>query len=220
MKWIKLILYIAIITLVIFQFKGLEDYLLGTSVSWSFSKVAPYLTLLLGGLLIALFFRKNTRMPKTLKTVLFWIILIIPFVIGFILNPIYQGDFGKKGKEITQQNNLIDFLNADLLVIAIPGCPFCHQSITSLKLLKKRNPNLRIRMVICDSEEKELMPYIEAIDGAFDLQLASSGDSLARVAGYSFPAFILVKNDVPTEKWSNDQFGVGAKDVIEKYFKR
>ena len=219
MKWIKLIIYVLIVVLTVFRFQELEQYLLGTSVSWSFSKLAPYLTLLIGGLLIALWFRKYIAIPKVIKQILFWVILVIPFVVGFIFNPIFEGDFAKKGKEITKEIELEDFVNTDLLVISIPGCPYCHGSVPSLKLLKERNPNLRIRMVVCSSDPKELEPYKEQVGSSFDLQLASDGDSLATLAGFSFPTFVMVKNNLPSKKWSNDQFGVGAKDVIEKYFK-
>ena len=219
MKWIKIVLYLLIVTLTIIQFNGLENYLINSKISWSFSKLAPYLTLLLGGILIAIWFRKYIVMPRTIKNILFWLILVIPFVVGFVFNPIYEGDFSVNGQKINKEIKYSDFLNADLVVITIPGCPFCHESVGTLKKMKERNPNMRIRMVVCSSDVKALEPYKESIGDAFDLQLASDGEKIANVADMSFPTFVLVKNNLPTEKWSNDQFGAGAKDVFEKYFK-
>lgn len=220
MKWIKLILYFTLVILTIFQFQGLESYLLGTSVSWSFSKLAPYFTLILGGLLIANLFRKNMVLKsKVLSQVLFWLIVIMPVAIGFNFNRIYEGDFSKKGRIVEKEIEYNDFVNADLVIITIPGCEYCHGSIPSLKLMKKRNPNMRIKMVVCSSDPKELKPYKKQIGSDFELQLASNPDSLAVVAGYAFPSFVMVKNNLPSQVWSNDQFGVRAKDVLEKYFK-
>ncbi len=219
MKWIKMAFYLLIIVLTIWQFNGLENYLLNSAISWSFSKLAPYLTLVLGGLLSAMWFRKNISLPKVLKRILFWLIVVSPFVIGFSFNRIYEGDFSKKGRVIKKEISYGDFVNADLVVITIPGCEYCHGSIPALKLLKRRNPNLRIRMIVCSSNSKELKPYKDQIDQSFDLQLASNSDSMAALANYSFPSFVMVKNNLPSEIWSNDQFGTGAKDVVEKYFK-
>lgn len=220
MKWIKIVLYLVVVSLTIFQFRELEEYLNNTAVSWSFAKIAPYLTLIIGGILIALFFRKNVELKSNvLKQILFWLILITPVAIGFNFNPIYEGDFSKNGRVIEKEIIHDDFLSTDLVVITIPGCEYCHGSIPSLKLLKKRNPNLRIRMIVCSSDPKELKPYKKEVGHSFDLQLASNPDSLAAVANFAFPSFVMVKNNLPSEIWSNDQFGVRAKDVLEKYFK-
>jgi thiol-disulfide isomerase/thioredoxin len=219
MKWIRLILNILIITWTVFQFQGLEDYLIGTSVSWSFAKVAPYLILILGGILMAFWFRRNVPLPKIPLQILFWIVLVLPFTIGFIINPIYEGDFTKKAKSINKEYRYPDFIHTDLVVIAKPNCPYCHESISMLKLMKERNPNMRIRMVVCDSDPKELEPFKKEIESSFDLQLASNADSVAAIVDYAFPTFVLVKNNLPAQRWSNNQFGVGAKDALEKYFK-
>lgn len=220
MKWIRLLIYVVIVALTIFQFQGLEKSLNDSVVSWSFAKVAPYLTLLLGGFLIASWMRKNVVLKsKLFNRLLFWGIAIIPFGVGFGFNPIYQGDFAKNGRVIERVIPHADFINVDLLVITIPGCDYCYGSIPSLKLMKQRNPNMRIKMVVCSSYPKELKPYKKEIGSDFELQLASNPDSLAVIAGYAFPSFVMVKNNLPSQVWSNDQFGVRAKDVVEKYFK-
>lgn len=219
MKWIRFILYILLVILTVFQFRGLEHYLIGTSVSWSFSKLAPYLILIIAGMMLALWFRKNVMIQNKMKQVLLWLILVLPFSIGFAFNPIYQGDFAKKAKQIDKQILYPDFIHTDLLVIVKPGCPFCHESIPMLKRMKKRNPNMRIRMVVCDSSSKELKPFKRHIGSSFDVQLASNADSVAAIANYIFPTFVMVKNNMPDQMWSNDQFGAGAKDILEKYFK-
>ena len=220
MKWIKLVFYVIVVVLTLLQFKGLEDYLNNTAVSWSFAKIAPYLTLLIGGILIAFWFKKNVILnSKVLKNILFVLILVTPFAIGFAFNNIYEGDFAKNGRVLQKEIKYEDFFNADLVVITIPDCPYCHGSIPSLKLLQKRNPNLRIRMIVCSSDPKQLKPYKKEIGNSFDLQLATNPDSLATVANFAFPSFVMVKNNIPYEVWSNDQFGVRAKDVVEKYFK-
>ena len=65
------------------------------------------------------------------------------------MHPIYQGDFSLTGKKIDQQLAYDDFSkNIKLAVITIPNCPYCLESIQKLKVLKERNPLMKMEFIV------------------------------------------------------------------------
>ena len=141
---------------------------------------------------------------------------IVPFGLGFSLNPIYEGDFSKQGTSIVKNASPADFKKDGLMVITIPNCPFCFGSIQKLKLIKRRQPALEIDFVVCANNKEYLQKYKKEINGSFPIRIADNADSLVFTANFRFPAFVLVKNKKPNYVWSNDQFGVRAIDEMEK----
>ncbi|MNU99109.1 hypothetical protein D3C71_892330 [compost metagenome] len=178
------------------------------------SKMLPYLILGFGGILLAYSFAKGFKLkPKMAKIVIVVFLLALPFVIGFVLHPIYQGDFSSEGTELADEKVKID-PQYDLLVITIPGCPYCLESIAHLKVIKKHNPDLKILFSVCSPNKKDLDLYRGLIDGEFNIALAKDIDAYVDLAEGHFPTFVQLKKGVPSYKWSNDQFGVGAVDKL------
>jgi hypothetical protein len=190
----------------------IELFLLKNNFSWVLSKLTPYLLFAIAGILlsVALYQRFNNSTVKKVSCVL---ALFVPFAIGFSLNPIYEGDFSYTGTKLKNTPVKIN-KNVDLLVITIPNCPFCYQSIGMLNLMKKRNPKLKIRYEVCTSDSMLTMNYRE-IAKVFDINLASDMHQSAQFASGKFPSFFLCKNGKAIERFSNNQFGAGAKDKIE-----
>lgn len=198
----------------LFTFNSLESTLLESGFSWTMSKMIPYLILGFGGILLAYSFAKGFKLkPKFVKIIIVVFLLALPFVIGFALHPIYQGDFSSEGTELANEKVKID-PKYDLLVITIPGCPFCLESIAHLKLIKKHSPDLKILFSVCSVNKNDLDLYKGLIAGDFDIALAKNVDDYAELAEGHFPTFVQLKKGVPTQKWSNDQFGVGAIDKL------
>jgi hypothetical protein len=150
-----------------------------------------------------------------LKLIIGFIILILPFLIGFVLNPIYEGDFSKQGASIKTNLSSTDFKNDGLMVVTIPDCPFCFGAIEKLKIIKRRNPKLKIDFVVCSKNKQYIKNYIQEINGEFSIRLANNPEDLAKTSGFKFPTFFKVENKKPTYMWSNDQFGVRAIDDFE-----
>ena len=217
MKYIFLFIYAGLTLLNLLKFQKIEQYMLEAGFSWTFSKVFPYITLLILGFLLARWCRRRIIFRvKYVRTIVFILVLALPFVVGLIMNPIYDGDFAQQGVEMTKKQYVGDFKNADLVVIAIPNCPYCYGSIQKLKLIKQRNPAVRIKFVVCNSDPQTLIPYKEAGGDAIKVVNGRNIDALSQIAEYRFPTFVLLKNNVPVSKWANDQFGVRALDKLEK----
>ena len=212
----KIILYTIITTFSILFFKELELGLFNLGLSWTLSKATPYLLSILLGALLSITLYKSITLKKVFKVNLSILILLLPFVISFALHPIYQGDFSKNGKVLSQNSYNENTIDNGLMVITIPNCHYCYEAIGRLKTLALRNPELNIEYVVCSSDSNSTTTYKEEIDGLFKIRIAKDRNELARVAGGSFQAFVHVKNGKQTYKWSNSQFGVRALDLIEE----
>ncbi len=210
----KLIVLIVSTLLFIIIFKRIELISLNLCLSWTFSKILPYFILCLCGILLFIQFIK-INFNKLYKLIIGFIILILPFIIGFVLNPIYEGDFSKQGTSIKSNFSPTDFKNDGLTVVTIPDCQFCFGAIEKLKIIKKRNPKLKIDFVVCSTKKQYIKNYIKEINGAFSIRLANNPEELAKTSGFKFPTFFKVINKKPTYMWSNDQFGVRAIDDFE-----
>lgn len=207
---------IVILTIISILFFGkIELLLINTGFSWTFSKIFPYVLLILFGIILCSESRKGI-VRKWVKNSIGTLSFIVPFGLGFSLNPIYEGDFSKQGTSIVKNASPADFKKDGLMVITIPNCPFCFGSIQKLKLIKRRQPALEIDFVVCANNKEYLQKYKKEINGSFPIRIADNADSLVFTANFRFPAFVLVKNKKPNYVWSNDQFGVRAIDEMEK----
>ncbi len=221
MKYILLTFYISISTTNIFLFSSIEQWLIQSDFSWTISKITPYLLLIISGILIArwvskfFFFKIISNRLKFLKPFIFVTITAIPFVIGFALHPIYEGDFSKQGTTIEKFQPIKDFKDVDLAVIAIPGCDYCYHSIAKLRQIKSRNPKMKIKFILCSSSFAELKDYIAEGGNTVKVTTTRNIESLQNLVEGKFPTFIMLKNDKAVYRWSNDQFGCMAIDHLE-----
>jgi hypothetical protein len=203
----------------LFTFKSFELNLLINGFSWTMSKLLPYLTLVIGGILLAYSFSKGFKVKSRIAKFLIGLVLFAaPFAIGFALHPIYEGDFSSEGTEIKESTVKVDE-KYDLLIVTIPDCPFCLESITRLKLIKKRNPNIHMLFSVCTRDKQKISLYKELIAGDFDIELAKDIEASVKLAEGHFPTFVQLKKGLPVYKWSNDQFGAGALDKLEAEIK-
>ena len=208
-----IILIISGITL--YTFKSFEMGLLNNGFSWTMSKLLPYLILGIGGILLAYSFAKGFKIRAKIVKVLGVIILLAaPFAVGFMLHPIYDGDFSSEGTKVKVSTVKMDE-KYDLLIITIPGCPHCLASIEKLKKIKERNPDVNMLFSVCSSEKRDLEVYKTLIAEKFDIELAKDLEASVKLAEGRFPTFVQVKKGLPAYKWSNDEFGVGALDQFE-----
>lgn len=221
MKYFLLTIYLLISAFAIFLFTSIEQWLIQSNFSWTSAKLAPYLLLIILGFLLARWMRKFilfkiiSNKIKFVRPIIFVLILAFPFSIGFALNPIYEGDFSKKGIEITADQSISDFKHFDLAVIAIPGCPYCYHCIAKLRQLKARNPEMRIKFIVCTTNNDELKDY--KAEGGKDIEVrkAKNIENLQILAEGKFPCFVMIQKNKAVYRWSNDQFGCLAMDELE-----
>jgi len=199
----------------IYSFKSFELSLLNGGFSWTMSKLLPYITLVIEGILLAYSFAKGFKIKvKIVKVLVALVLFAAPFIAGFVLHPIYQGDFSSEGTEAASDKVKVDE-KYDLLVVTIPGCPYCLASIEQLKMIKKRTPEANILFSVCSSDKRDLELYKTLIDGKFDIALADDVEASVKLAEGHFPTFVQIKKGLPVYKWSNDQFGAGSMDKFE-----
>jgi hypothetical protein len=211
MKIIFSILFL-VCALFIYQFNAIQLWLLERNYSWTMAKALPYIFAVIIGILLAYTFAKGFKLKsKVLKFGVVTSLFALPFALVFALNPIYDGDFSSQGVDVASSKVTTDS-KYNLMVITIPDCPFCLESIARLKMIKKQHPEAQILFSVCSSDTSKLELYKEQIAGAFDIELAAQLEESVKLANGSFPTFFRVEKGVPVYKWSNNQFGAGAID--------
>ncbi len=196
----------------------LENFFLNTGLSWTLSKLFPYIVcVLLGLLLMYIFLKLSRKAARPVRIIVALILLITPFIIGFSTHPIYTGDFSNNSTAVTDSDNA-DLQKDGLVVITIPGCPYCLGTIPKLKKIKERYPQIPIRYVVCTSDASNLESLREEADGKFEVEMARDKQALAKVTSGTFPGFVMVESGKPVCYWSNDNFGVRAIDKVESTF--
>lgn len=191
---------------------SLENIFLDFGLSWTMSKALPYILAMLIGIILSvlLFRRKN----KKLKLLFGLPISLIFFAAYFIFHPIYEGDFSNRSYK-PKTENLAELKNDEFVVVAIPGCMFCLESIEKLNKLKDRNPDLKIRFVVLSSDDKDLKNYRKIAIPTISVVKAKETKRFLEISKGGFPTFLSVRSGKILKAWSNDSFGVLAMDEVE-----
>jgi hypothetical protein len=135
-------LLIAVTGLAVYYFQKIESYLIDANYSWLISKAFPYLLLIILGIVLYIVFRKAFKTKRKLVNFIFGFIFITtPFLAGFLLNPIFEGDFSNSSDKVKDFKVYDEFIDAQLVVVSIPGCPYCMGSIDLQKKMIQRIQN-------------------------------------------------------------------------------
>jgi hypothetical protein len=197
---------------------SIELFFLNLGLSWTLAKLIPYVIALLIGLLFSyISWKKMAKMHGALRYSIAVLLLAGPFGGYFAYSPIYQGDFSNDVKVTALTNELSELKGKELIVLALPGCPFCAQSMAKSAKLIERNPQLKVTYIITRADKDALKWYTEKAKNGIVVQPATNDEAISHLARGKFPTFAVVNgNSVRT--WSNDGFGVVAIDEIEKLF--
>lgn len=195
--------------------ESIEHLFQNMGASYTFAKIAGYAVPVLIGL-IAWLILKRFLMLRVLRIIAF--IVLVPGVFGlvFMLNPIYEGDFSNNARIVASQGELKTDA-PKLFVITIPGCPFCMESISRMKALREAHPEVIVEYLVCSKDGSATAPYQSAAGESFEVNLAKDSEAMAKVAGGTFPTFVLNKAG-KLQIWSNDSFGAGALDEVVTAF--
>jgi len=197
----------------------MESYFLESGMSWTMSKVLPYLVTIGLGLILWIISRKLLkRINKYLRWATLLVVFVLPFCVYFMISPIYQGDFSNNSVEVPRTESNSELKGKKLVVISIPGCPYCLEAIDRLVIMKKRVPELEIEYIVCSTDSTSVNWYKEKGGDNISVRLAENREEMAKIAKHAFPTFVLVDNDHPLKTWSNDSFGVFAMDEVELEF--
>ena len=183
-------------------------------LSWTLSKVLPFALMFILGLVLFYSMRKKVT-TKLLKSLAF-ILIPIPVSIYFAINPIYEGDFTNEFKVGQKTEHCNELKEGHLAIITIPGCIFCYKSLDDLKTMKNRvGSNEKLDFIVCSKDSATLDWYKEKSNDQINISLAQNLSAMAELAGGRYPCFVFVLNSGETRIWSNNGFGVMAKDWIE-----
>lgn len=197
----------------------MESYFLDAGMSWTMSKVLPYLIMIFLGIVLWFIFKKLLkRINKFLRWTLLLIVFLLPFGGYFAISPIYQGDFSNNSLEVEKTELNAELNGKKLAVITIPGCPYCLEAMDRLLKMKERVPELEVEYVVCSIDSTSVNWYKEKGGDLINVRLAENREEMSKIAEHAFPTFVLVDNDHPLKKWSNDNFGVFAMDEVELEF--
>lgn len=202
----------------------METFFLNLGLSYTWSKALPFIIFILLGIFVGLFLFKRSK--SVVMKIVSIITIFIPFGIYFAINPIYDGDFNNTARIVERTADMSELNGTKLVVISLPGCRFCKESIPLLKEVKERHKNIEVEYVVVSSNSSDLKFYLETSKGVFPVRLAENVEAMGRIAtddqGYSrFPTFVLVNNDkkMDTWNWSTNTFGISALDKVVGSFK-
>jgi hypothetical protein len=195
---------------------AIEKLFLDFGLSWSMSKFIPFLLSLILGLFLVYFFRRFKLHFKGLNYAKNGILLVFPFFLYFIFYPIYEGDVFNLGVKNTTKYKFP--LKKTLNIFVLPECPFCMETIPTVKLLQKRNPKMKINYIIMSS--KNVRPFGIALKIPRECNIHFETDVLksAQITHGGFPCYVLTKNTRIVKVWRTEHFGTKALDEIEDYF--
>ena len=185
----------------------MEHFFLNMGFSWTMAKVSPYVLMVVIGIILMAIFKKRSIILRLL-------LLPIPFGVYFYFSPIYQGDFSNSFEEIKLAES-DPFVDQELSLVAIAGCPYCYEAIDQLSILKERNSNLGITFYVYTNDSTNLDWYKEkGGDWLSVKQIPLSNSRISEITNGSYPTFIF-RTGSELKTWSNDSFGVRAKDYVE-----
>lgn len=193
---------------------NIEISFLELGLSWFLAKLLPYLLALFFGVFLFILLRRLLKGSK----LQYWLsipFIVVPFLIYFTLYPIYEGDFSNNYQRSKNKDILPFHGNRKLVVIAIPNCPYCFESIQKLKRIHSRNPKLEIQFLVCTDDDNDLLLYKKEAQNSFKVEKKSANKQLALLAHYKFPTFLLCEKNQDIKIWNNDSFGVLAIDEVE-----
>ena len=200
---------------------SIELFFLDTGLSYTLSKLFAYLVFPLIGFLVWLIVKRWMK-KKVWKISSLIALCVVSFFIYFMQYPIYEGDFSNNSSPIAAKSELNDIQSEKLVVISIPDCPFCQQSIRRMVAFRQRHPKVKIEYRVCVNDslaKKAVERYMQLSDNKIPVSKAEDSKNLAMIADMSFPTFVLV-TPAKKVKWSNNNFGVGALDEVVNTFEK
>jgi len=204
MKKILFVVFLVIVVLLLLPqgYDGLRSVLLNSGFKWTSTEWTYYFLLIVFGIALGIMTARLVSHSAGWKRIAASVaVAIFPFAIGFIQHPIYEDMLWNLSQDMTKVEATVDYNDTDLVLIAIADCPYCRRAIKEMKALHKRDPQLRMRMVVCTSDSTWLEPYKEEAAGAFEVVLADNMDVMATHAGGHFPAYVLVRDGKPVCLW-------------------
>lgn len=193
----------------------IEYFLVELGLSWTFSKFLPYLsTLLLGALL--LLFTARIAVPKWVRFILMFVTFFLPFGIYFFIYPVYQPDITNEAYRPKVVPSKLP-KNKTLVVVVLPGCPFCMQTTKMMRTLANQNKELDIVYYLVSEDPIAQKQLKKRLGQKIEVSYNPNATLWMLAAEGVFPSFILIDKNKAARAWHNTTFGVRALDELRSY---
>ena len=218
-----LALLIFCVFLIIYAEEIPKKLILENFCSWTLAYVLPGILVVIFSIFIGMITSKILSKKKWLKWLMFLAPVLILVGTYLALNPPYLEDYSKYGLEPNIENNQIldDFLEKNksyngLLAVVSADCPYCSIVTSKLSVLKDRVPEANISLLVFTTKQEVINAFLAKLE-VTNLRgetMHNEKDALLLADG-QFPAMIYLKDGIPVQFWSNDQFGYPALDWVE-----
>jgi hypothetical protein len=194
----------------------LENFFLNLNFSWFSSRFSAYMVIQLISIMIFYIIRKKNHFKrKFFKLALYSLILLTPTLTYFYFYPIFKGDVLNLGER--PRTKILFSEKKKIVVFVLPDCSYCHESLTVLRDLLKRNPNLQIEIWIT-GENKD--SFYNSIDSdRVKIVRNDKFDQTIYLTQGVFPTYALTNKKKLIKRWTNESFGARALDEMEQFFK-
>ena len=215
---IKIILSVLALALLIFFHTSIIELGLSMRLSFTFSKILPYMVEFFAVCLIIYQVYSQYLMGTSLTTRRLVSILILfgGSGIAFAFNPIYEGDFSHQYREIMLAGENADTFQHGITMIAMPGCSHCYERLEEMKRVAKIYPSLPMYVLVINEDIYALEEYRERSQGLLQVDLFPKSTLLKTIIQDGFPNLMYKSNDGTSQliNWSNSGFGSASWDYI------
>ena len=194
---------------------SIEGFFLANNFSWVAAKLGPYVCFVVLGLLFGLLVVWKLKFKGHVRILFLISIPIVSLSLYFSFYPIYQGDFSNERKCLNRDSSMSEFKENRLVVLSLPGCPYCLESMERMRILKQRHPSVTIEYKVCHGDSSGLRWFQNKGKNDFEYSLATNVDMTSKLAQGLYPTYVLSRKSYLIV-WSVEQFGMSAIDEVEE----
>lgn len=217
---IRIALSVLVLAVVIFFHNTLIAFGLNIRLTFTFSKILPYMLEFFAVCLIIyqVYNQYLINASLVLRRIVSTVILFAGCGIAFAFNPIYEGDFSHQYREVTLAGESDDIFQEGLTMIALPGCKFCFEKLEEMKYVKNIYPEIPMHVLVVNNDEIAVENYRKASDDLFDVDHFPKSSLLKSIIIDGYPNLIYKSSANTTHliSWSNSGFGSASWDYVLK----
>ncbi|WP_107039855.1 hypothetical protein [Brumimicrobium mesophilum] len=215
---IRIALSVLTLAVLIFLHNSIISTGLEFKLSFTFSKILPYMLEFFAVCLIIFNVYRQFLMGTslTIRRLVSILILFGGSGIAFAVNPIYEGDFSHQYREVALYGENADTFQRGLTMIALPGCPFCFEKLEEMKRVKAIYPELPMYVLVVNDDELAAENYREASEGMIEVELFPKSTLLRNIVGDGYPNMMYNSGNKGSKliNWNNSGFGSASWDFI------
>jgi len=194
---------------------SIEVFFLSNNFSWVTSKLGPYGYFLVLGLLFSLLVIWKFKFKGHVRILFLISLPLVTLSLYFSFYPIFQGDFSNEKVVFPRNASMIELKENRLIVLSLPGCPYCLESMERMRIVKQRHPEITIEYKVCHGDSSAIRWFQNKGKNDFEYSLASDVKMTSKLAAGLYPTYVLTNTSSLTV-WSVEQFGMTAIDEVEE----